>query len=129
MFFTSGGSEAVESAWKLARQYFKVKGEPLQTKVISRDLSYHGVTMGALSITGLAAVKGMFEPLVPGAIKVPNTNTYRLPDHAADESYFAEEIEQAILREGPRRSVRCSWSRSERRRLFRAARRLLPAGP
>ena len=101
VFFTSGGSEAVESAWKLARQYFKVKGEPLRTKVISRDLSYHGVTMGALSITGLAAVKGMFEPLVPGAIKVPNTNTYRLPDHAADESYFAEEIEQAILREGP----------------------------
>ena len=86
---------------KYARQYFKVKGEPLRTKVISRDLSYHGVTMGALSITGLAAVKGMFEPLVPGAIKVPNTNTYRLPDHAADESYFAEEIEQAILREGP----------------------------
>lgn len=101
VFFTSGGSEAVESAWKLARQYFKVKGEPLRTKVISRDLSYHGVTMGALSITGLSAVKGMFEPLVPGAIKVPATNSYRLPPHAQDDSYFAEEIEQAILREGP----------------------------
>lgn len=101
VFFTSGGSEAVESAWKLARQYFKLKGEPLRTKVISRDLSYHGTSMGALSITGLAAVKAPFEPLVPGAIKVPNTNSYRLPEHAADESYFAEEIEQAILREGP----------------------------
>ena len=101
VFFTSGGSEAVESAWKLARQYFKMKGEPLRTKVISRDLSYHGVTMGALSITGLSAVKGMFEPLVPGAIKVPATNSYRLPPHAQDDSYFAEEIEQAILREGP----------------------------
>lgn len=101
VFFTSGGSEAVESAWKLARQYFKLTGEPLRTKVISRDLSYHGTSMGALSITGLAAVKAPFEPLVPGAIKVPNTNSYRLPDHAADESYFAEEIEQAILREGP----------------------------
>lgn len=101
VFFTSGGSEAVESAWKLARQYFKLKGEPLRTKVVSRDLSYHGTSMGALSITGLAAVKAPFEPLVPGAIKVPNTNSYRLPAHASDESYFAEEIEQAILREGP----------------------------
>lgn len=101
VFFTSGGSEAVESAWKLARQYFKLKGEPLRTKVISRDLSYHGTTMGALSITGLAAVKGPFEPLISGAIKVPNTNSYRLPPWATDESYFAEEIEQAILREGP----------------------------
>ncbi len=101
VFFTSGGSEAVESAWKLARQYFKLKGEPLRTKVISRDLSYHGTTMGALSITGLAAVKGPFEPLVPGAIKVPNTNSYRMPEWVTDESYFAEEIEQAILREGP----------------------------
>ncbi len=101
VFFTSGGSEAVESAWKLARQYFKLKGEPLRTKVISRDLSYRGTTMGALSITGLAAVKGPFEPLVSGAIKVTNTNSYRLPAWVADESYFAEEIEQAILREGP----------------------------
>ncbi|MCP3936401.1 MAG: aspartate aminotransferase family protein [Actinomycetia bacterium] len=101
VFFTSGGSEAVESAWKLARQYFKLKGEPLRTKVISRDLSYHGTTMGALSITGLAAVKGPFEPLVPGAIKVPNTNTYRRPPWVTDDTYYAEEIEQAILREGP----------------------------
>ncbi len=101
IFFTSGGSEAVESAWKLARQYFKLKGEPLRTKVISRDLSYHGTTMGALSITGLAAVKGPFEPLVPGAIKVTNTNMYRRPDWVTDDSYYAEEIEQAILRAGP----------------------------
>jgi len=100
IFFTSGGSEAVESAWKLARQYFKLRGEPLRTKVISRNLSYHGTSMGALSITGLASVKAPFEPLVPGAIKVPNTNSYRLPAHATDESYFVEEIEQAILREG-----------------------------
>ena len=70
----------------------------------------------------------MFEPLVPGAIKVPNTNTYRLPDHAADESYFAEEIEQAILR-GPDDLCGVFGAGPERRRLFRAARRLLPAGP
>ena len=101
VFFTSGGSEAVESAWKLARQYFKLMGEPLRTKVISRDLSYHGTTMGALSITGLASAKGPFEPLVPGAVKVTNTNSYRRPAWVTDDSYFAEEIEQAILREGP----------------------------
>ena len=89
------GTNCVEAALKLAR---KVKG---RNGIVSFTNGFHGVTMGALSITGLAAVKGMFEPLVPGAIKVPNTNTYRLPDHAADESYFAEEIEQAILREGP----------------------------
>ena len=101
VFFTSGGSEAVESAWKLARQYFKLIGQPLRTKVISRDLSYHGTSMGALSITGLASVKGPFEPLVPGAVKVTNTNAYRKPEWVTDDSYFAEEIEQAILREGP----------------------------
>ena len=101
VFFTSGGSECVESAWKLARQFFKLTGEPLRTKVISRNLSYHGTSMGALSITGLSAIKSPFEPLVPGAIKVPHTDLYRTPQHAKDESYFAEEIEQAILREGP----------------------------
>ena len=52
MFFTTGGSEAVESAWKLARQYFRLMGQPQRTKVISRDIAYHGTTMGALSITG-----------------------------------------------------------------------------
>ena len=77
VFFTTGGSEAVESAWKLARQYFKLKGQPERTKVISRNLAYHGTTMGALSITGLESIKTMFEPLVPGAIKVPETNHYR----------------------------------------------------
>lgn len=101
VFFTSGGSEAVESAWKLARQYFKLSGQPLRTKVISRDLSYHGTSMGALSITGLASVKGIFEPLVPGAVKVANTNSYRKPAWVVDDSYYAEEIEQAIMREGP----------------------------
>jgi adenosylmethionine-8-amino-7-oxononanoate aminotransferase len=105
IFFTSGGSEAVESAWKLARQYFKVMGEPLRYKVISRDIAYHGTTMGALSINGVTAIKSMFEPLVPGAVKVPNTNFYRAPEHGDDLNRFgqwaADEIERAILREGP----------------------------
>jgi adenosylmethionine-8-amino-7-oxononanoate aminotransferase len=104
VFFTSGGSEAVESAWKLARQYFRMAGEPQRTKVISRDIAYHGMTMGALSITGIPDLKTPFEPLVPGAIKVPNTNFYRAEMFADDEVAFgqwaADEIERAILREG-----------------------------
>jgi hypothetical protein len=104
VFFTSGGSEAVESAWKLARQYFRMTGQPQRTKVISRDIAYHGTTMGALSITGLPDLKTPFEPLVPGAIKVPNTNFYRAELFADDEVAFgrwaADEIERAMLREG-----------------------------
>jgi adenosylmethionine-8-amino-7-oxononanoate aminotransferase len=104
VFFTSGGSEAVESAWKLARQYFRMTGQPQRTKVISRDIAYHGTTMGALSITGLPDLKTPFEPLVPGALKVPNTNFYRAELFADDEVAFgqwaADEIERAILREG-----------------------------
>jgi len=104
VFFTTGGSEAVESAWKLARQYFRMTGQPQRTKVISRDIAYHGTTMGALSITGLPDLKTPFEPLVPGAIKVPNTNFYRAELFADDEVAFgrwaADEIERAILREG-----------------------------
>jgi adenosylmethionine-8-amino-7-oxononanoate aminotransferase len=105
VFFTTGGSEAVESAWKLARQYFQLTGQPGRYKVLSRDIAYHGTTMGALSITGLAAIKAPFEPLVPGSVRVPNTNFYRAPEHGDDRERFgqwaAEEIERAILREGP----------------------------
>jgi adenosylmethionine-8-amino-7-oxononanoate aminotransferase len=105
VFFTTGGSEAVESAWKLARQYFRAIGQPSRYKVISRDIAYHGATMGALSITGLPAIKNVFEPLVPGSVRVPNTNFYRAPEHGDDVVAFgrwaADEIERAILREGP----------------------------
>jgi adenosylmethionine-8-amino-7-oxononanoate aminotransferase len=105
VFFTTGGSEAVESAWKLARQYFRAIGQPSRYKVISRDIAYHGATMGALSITGLPAIKTVFEPLVPGSIRVPNTNFYRAPEHGDNLEAFgrwaADEIERAILREGP----------------------------
>jgi adenosylmethionine-8-amino-7-oxononanoate aminotransferase len=105
VFFTTGGSEAVESAWKLARQYFRAIGQPGRYKVISRDIAYHGATMGALSITGLPAIKNVFEPLVPGSVRVPNTNFYRAPEHSDDLVAFgrwaADEIERAILREGP----------------------------
>jgi adenosylmethionine-8-amino-7-oxononanoate aminotransferase len=105
VFFTTGGGEAVETAWKLAKQYFKLVGKPLKHKVISRAVAYHGTPQGALSITGIPAAKQMFEPLVPGAIKVPNTNFYRATEHADDLEAFgrwaADQIEQAILMEGP----------------------------
>ena len=105
VFFTTGGSEAVEAAWKMARHYFKLKGEPNRVKAISRNISYHGISMGALSLTGVPEMKTMFEPLVPGAVKVPNTNFYRAPYFGDDEEAFgrwaADEIERAILREGP----------------------------
>jgi adenosylmethionine-8-amino-7-oxononanoate aminotransferase len=104
VFFTTGGSEAVEAAWKLARNYFKLTGEPSRYKVISRDIAYHGTSMGALSVTGLAEIKHPFEPLVPGSVRVPNTNFYRAPlfqDSLPDfGQWAADEIERAILREG-----------------------------
>lgn len=105
VFFTSGGSEAVESAWKLARQYFTRVGKPAKRKVVSRAVAYHGTTMGALSLTGIPTLKQDFEPLVPGAVKVPNTNFYRAPEHADDIEAFgrwaADEIGRAIEFEGP----------------------------
>jgi len=108
VFFTSGGSEAVESAWKLARTYFKAIGQPQRHKVIARNLAYHGTTMGALSITGLAAIKAPFEPLVPGTHHVANTNRFRsafAPEVTADDDRFsaacADAIEQAIIAAGP----------------------------
>jgi adenosylmethionine-8-amino-7-oxononanoate aminotransferase len=106
IFFTTGGAEAVESAWKLARSYFKRIGRPTKYKAISRAVAYHGTSMGALSITGLPGIKEDFEPLVPSAIKVPNTNYYRAPaGSGATEEEFgrwaADRIEEAILFEGP----------------------------
>jgi adenosylmethionine-8-amino-7-oxononanoate aminotransferase len=104
VFFTTGGSEAVESAWKLARQYFRLTGQPSRTKVVSRNIAYHGTTFGALSLTGIPELKTPFEPLVPGSIKVPNTNFYRADEHGDDLVAFgrwaADEIERAIEREG-----------------------------
>jgi len=104
-FGDAGGGEAVETAWKLAKQYFKLTGKPMKHKVISRAVAYHGTPQGALSITGLPGLKAPFEPLVPGAHKVPNTNIYRAPIHGDDPEAFgrwaADQIEQQILFEGP----------------------------
>jgi len=105
VFFTTGGGEAVETAWKLAKQYFKLVGKPEKHKVISRYVAYHGTPQGALSITGIPAAKTMFEPLVPGAHKAANTNFYRAPVYGDDQKLFgqwaADQIEAAIEMEGP----------------------------
>ncbi|UFN43778.1 aspartate aminotransferase family protein [Nocardioides okcheonensis] len=106
VFFTTGGGEAVESAWKLAKQYYKMTGRPNKHKVISRAVAYHGTPQGALSITGIPPLKEMFEPLVPGAHKVPNTNFYRRPDYLGDDEkafgrWAADRIAEAIEFEGP----------------------------
>jgi adenosylmethionine-8-amino-7-oxononanoate aminotransferase len=106
VFFTTSGSEAVESAWKLAKQYFRLTGQPTRYKVLSRHIAYHGTTHGALAITGLPDIKMPFEPLPAGGVRVPNTNFYRAPGFVADDltafgAWAADEIERAILREGP----------------------------
>jgi len=106
VFFTTGGGEAVESAWKLAKQFFKLTGKPGKYKVISRNIAYHGTPQGALSITGIPFAKEPFEPLVPGAHKVPNTNLYRAPEHLREDpkafgQYCADRIAEAIEFEGP----------------------------
>lgn len=105
VFFTTGGGEAVESAFKLAKQYWKLQGKPGKTKVISRALAYHGTPQGALAITSLPGMKTPFEPLVPGTFRVPNTNFYRAPDQYADNEkdfglWAAERIREAIEFEG-----------------------------
>jgi adenosylmethionine-8-amino-7-oxononanoate aminotransferase len=100
VFFTSGGSEAVESAWKLAKAYHATQGEPTRHKLISRQLAYHGTSMGALTATGVPALRAPFEPLTPGGHHVPNTNSYRWKEDR-DLLWAADAIEEAILFEGP----------------------------
>ena len=106
VFFSCGGSESVETAWKVIKQYFKLIGKPSKTKVISRSIAYHGTTHGAMSITGVPSFRLPFEPLVPGGSRVPNTNFYRAPDEVAgDDKQFglwaANRVEEAVLNEGP----------------------------
>ncbi|WP_063060540.1 aspartate aminotransferase family protein [Nocardia sienata] len=105
VFFTTGGSEAVETAWKLARAYYRRTGRPQKYKALSRYDSYHGATMGALSITGLPDARIDFEPLVPAVVRVPNTNYYRRADRSLDPVGFglwaADSIAEAIEQEGP----------------------------
>jgi adenosylmethionine-8-amino-7-oxononanoate aminotransferase len=126
VFFCSGGSEAVESAWKLARQYFQVRAGATQKpgvepgemvgrqvggpapghkyKAIARDVAYHGTTFGALSINGVEALRTPFEPLVPEVRHVSNTNRYHRPPEETEEEFTAfllDELERTILEMDP----------------------------
>ena len=101
-FFTSGGAEANESAFKMARSYWKLRGQPGKVKVISRQLSYHGLTMAAMSATGIGGYWPLFEPRVPGFIHIPAPYPYQ-GETSPGTAYgiaAANELEKAILREG-----------------------------
>jgi adenosylmethionine-8-amino-7-oxononanoate aminotransferase len=108
VFFSTGGGEAVETAFKLAKHYWKLAGRPTKHKVISRYIAYHGTPQGALAITGLPGMKSMFEPVVPGGFRVPNTNFYRAGEMGfaggSPEEFgiwAADRIEEMINFEGP----------------------------
>jgi adenosylmethionine-8-amino-7-oxononanoate aminotransferase len=100
VFFTSGGSEAVESAIKLSRNYHRLTGKGQKTKVIAREIAYHGTSLGALSVTGITSLRSQFEPLAPGGCHVPNTDSYRWPP-GRDPLWAAEQIAARIEFEGP----------------------------
>jgi len=108
VFFSTGGGEAVETAFKLAKYYWKLQGQPNKHKVISRAVAYHGTPQGALAITGIPAMKAMFEPVTPGGFRVPNTNFYRAAEMGAPTDsletfgvWAADRIEEMIQFEGP----------------------------
>ncbi|MFQ5732074.1 MAG: aspartate aminotransferase family protein [Planctomycetaceae bacterium] len=106
-FFTSGGGESSDTSFKTARYYWRLKGKPEKTKVISRQWGYHGVTLAAMSATGIASYWPMFEPRVPGFVQIPSPYPYRYESPAGGQSgaspgvAAADELETAILREGP----------------------------
>ena len=128
VFFVSGGSEAVESAWKLARQYYLARGtksaqaalaepqvdhdalfaatqqQPRRYKAIARHVAYHGTTLGALSLNGIPAIRMPFEPLVAEVRHVRNTNRYHRPPEETEAEFTAlllDDLEQTILAMGP----------------------------
>jgi adenosylmethionine-8-amino-7-oxononanoate aminotransferase len=103
VFFTSGGSESVETAWKLARQYHALRGER-RWKAVARNVAYHGTTMGALSINGVAALRNPFEPLVPSVAHVANTARYHRPVDESEEQFTAwllDDLKRTLEAEGP----------------------------
>src|SRR5207249_7174439 len=100
-YFTTAGAESNESAFKFARYFWKIKDKPEKTKVISRIHAYHGVTLAAMSATGMAAYHKMFGPLVPGFIQYARPNAYRWQGNEEAGIGAAEAVEKAILAEGP----------------------------
>src|SRR3954464_2371552 len=100
VFFASGGSEAVETAFKLARQFHLLNGEGRRTKLVAREVAYHGTSLGALTATGITDLRQPFEPLVPGGVHVPNTNSYHWPADR-DPLWAADQLAERIEFEGP----------------------------
>ena len=102
-FFTSGGSEAVEAAWKIVRHYHLAAGEPQRRKAIARDVAYHGVTLGALSFTGVGAMREPFGPPAVPTRHVSNTNAFRVggSGDGTFTQHLLDELEQTIMSEGP----------------------------
>ncbi len=102
-FFTSGGGESSETSFKVARSYWKLRGYPGKTKVISRQWGYHGVTLAAMSATGISSYWPLFEPRVPGFVQIPSPYPYRYEAAAGASPGIAaaDELETALLREGP----------------------------
>lgn len=102
VFFTTGGGEAVETAWKLTKQYFRATGQPNRHKIISRQLAYHGTTMGALAITGIEMLQTPYAPGTPGAFHARHTCAYRAEAQGeALAELCAQDIERIILEQGP----------------------------
>src|SRR5215475_1235391 len=103
VFFTCGGAESNESAFKTARFYWKAKGKPDKVKIIARTLAYHGVTLQAMSATGMSPYWKMFEPRVPNFVHIPTCYPYRQegtqPGETAGQT-AARLLEEAIIREG-----------------------------
>ena len=102
-FFTSGGGEATETSIKVARSYWKLRGREQKTKVISREWGYHGVTLAAMSATGIKSYWPLFEPRVPGFFQIPSPYPYRYEAPAGESQGIAaaNELEKALLREDP----------------------------
>ena len=103
-YFTSGGGEATDSNFKLARSYWKLKGKPEKTKVISRQWGYHGVTFAAMCATGIAGYWAAFEPRIPGFSHIPAPDPYHYPEPEDGSSLgiaAANELEKEILHQGP----------------------------
>lgn len=101
VYYTTGGAESNESAFKTARFFWKVQDKPNKVKIISRIHAYHGVTMAAMSATGMAAYHKMFGPLVPGFVQVAAPYAYRWQGNEEPGIGAAEAVEKAILAEGP----------------------------
>ncbi|HEX9535352.1 MAG TPA: aspartate aminotransferase family protein, partial [Stellaceae bacterium] len=101
VYFTTAGAESNESSFKFARYYWKIKDQPHKTKIISRIHAYHGVTMAAMSATGMGAYHKMFGPLVPGFIQVAPPYAYRWAGNEEPGAAAADAVEKAILAEGP----------------------------